>query len=68
MELGTKENPIYVDDDDEVRCEGCGEDGHILWDCTREYQFDEERQRYVPIVDGESLMEQNNITITNTQQ
>ena len=34
MELGTKENPIYVDDDDEVRCEGCGEDGHILWDCT----------------------------------
>jgi hypothetical protein len=42
-ELGTKENPIYVrgydDDDDAVRCEGCGEDGHVIWDCTKEYEW-----------------------------
>ena len=30
--LGTKENPIYVKDDDVARCEGCREDGHIIWD------------------------------------
>ena len=42
--LGTKENPIHVRDVDEARCEGCGEDGHIIWDCTKEYIFDDEWQ------------------------
>jgi hypothetical protein len=39
-ELGTKENPINVQDVDAVRCEGCGEDGHVIWDCTKEYSYD----------------------------
>jgi hypothetical protein len=47
-ELGTKENPIHVRDDDVVRCEGCGEDGHIIWDCTKEYIFDDEWQCTTP--------------------
>ena len=35
---------IHVRDVDEVRCEGCGEDGHIIWDCTKEYIIDDEWQ------------------------
>ena len=46
--LGTKENPIHVRDVDEARCEGCGEDGHIIWDCTKEYIFDDEWQCTTP--------------------
>jgi hypothetical protein len=39
-ELGTRENPIYVLDDDEVRGDCSG--GHFIVDCTRGYQFDEQ--------------------------
>ena len=46
--LGTKENPIYVRDVDEAQCEGCREDGHIIWECTKEYIFDDEWQCTTP--------------------
>ena len=46
--LGTKENPIHVRDVDEAQCEGCGEDGHIIWDCTKEYIFEDEWQCTTP--------------------
>lgn len=39
-ELGTRENPIYIPDDDEVRCDCNG--GHFIVDCTRGYEFDEQ--------------------------
>ena len=29
-----RRNPIYVLDDDEVRCEGCWEEGHFIGDCN----------------------------------
>lgn len=51
----SRENPIYVDDDGEERCEGCWEEGHFIGDCNREYRFDGER--YMPIREGEYPME-----------
>ena len=48
-------NPIYVFGDDEVRCEGCWEEGHFIGDCNREYWFD--GRQYVLISEGENLME-----------
>ena len=44
-ELGTKDNPIYVLDDDEVRCNCNGHEGHFIVDCTRDYQFNEQVRR-----------------------
>ena len=35
--MGSRENPIYVFDDDDMYCEGCGEEGHFIGDCNREY-------------------------------
>ena len=32
--MGSKRNPIYVLDDDEVQCEGCWEEGHFIGDCN----------------------------------
>jgi hypothetical protein len=55
-ELGKKGNPIYVFDDNEIRCEGCWEEGHFTRDCKSEYRFD--GRRYVPIPKGERIMEQ----------
>ena len=53
--LGTKENPIYVEGDDELlRCGGCWEEGHLILDCKREYRFD--GQQYVPIKEGEIVL------------
>src|ERR1700679_2290840 len=52
---GSMEDPIYIFDDDEIRCEGCSEEGHFIGDCTREYRFD--GRRYVPIPEGENPME-----------
>lgn len=40
-EPGTKENPIYVLDDDDVQCEVCNEEGPFIVDCTMEYQSDD---------------------------
>ena len=54
-DIGTRENPVYVFGDDEVRCEGCWEEGHFIGDCNREYRFD--GRQYVPISEGENLME-----------
>ena len=53
--MGSRRNPIYVLNDDEVRCEGCWEEGHFIGDCNREYRYDGEQ--YVPIVGEENLME-----------
>ena len=53
--MGLRKNLIYVLDDDEVRCEGCWEEGHFIGDCNREYQYDGEQ--YIPIVGEENLME-----------
>ena len=53
--MGSRRNPIYILDDDKVRCEGCWEEGHFIWDCNREYQYDGEP--YIPIVREENLME-----------
>jgi hypothetical protein len=63
-ELGTKGNPIYVSDDDDLKCDGCNEQGHYILDCTKEYRFDEEKERYVPILDGENLTEYRDIVNT----
>lgn len=54
-DVGSKENPIYVFDDDEIRCEGCWEEGHFIGDCNREYRYD--GRRYVPIPEGGNSME-----------
>ena len=35
--MGSRRNPIYVLDDDKVRCEGCWEEGHFIGDCNQEY-------------------------------
>ena len=35
--MGSRRNPIYVLDDDEVQCEGCWEEGHFIGDCNREH-------------------------------
>lgn len=67
-ELGTKGNPIYISDENEVQCGGCGDGGHTFWDCTKEYRFDEERQKYVPIHDGDNLMEQRYVVNTDNVQ
>lgn len=40
-ELGTRENPIYVMDDEDVLCK-CTTEGHHIVDCTREHRFDEQ--------------------------
>jgi len=54
-ELGTRENPIYiVDDDNLLRCGGCWEIGHLIEDCKKEYRFD--GQQYVPIEEGEIIL------------
>ena len=53
--MGSRRNPIYILDDDEVRCEGCWEEGHFIGDCNREYRYDGEQ--YVPTVGEENLME-----------
>ena len=53
--IGSRKNPIYVLDNDKVRCEGCWEEGHLIGDCNREYRYDEEQ--YIPIVGEENLME-----------
>ena len=53
--MGSRRNPIYVLDDDEVQCEGCWEEGHFIGDCNREYWYDGEQ--YIPIVGEENLME-----------
>ena len=53
--MGSRRNPIYVLNDDEVRCEGCWEERHFIGDCNREYQYDGEQ--YIPIVGEENLME-----------
>jgi len=67
-EPGTEGNPIYVLDDDDLprRCEGCDETGHFILDCTKEYRFDEQIGRYVPILDEENSTEYR--YIVNTQQ
>ena len=49
-DMGLRENPIYVFDDDDTYCEGCGEEGHFIGDCDREYWFD--GRQYVPIPKG----------------
>lgn len=54
-DVGSAMNPIYVYDDDEIRCEGCWEEGHFIGECNREYRFD--GRRYVPIPKGENPME-----------
>lgn len=54
-DIGSSNNPIYVFDDNEIRCEGCWEDGHFIGDCNREYRFD--GIRYVAIPKGENPME-----------
>ena len=32
--MGSRENPIYVFDDANMCCEGCGEEGHFIGNCT----------------------------------
>ena len=32
--MGSRRNPIYVLNDDEVQCEGCWEEGHFIGDCN----------------------------------
>lgn len=56
-ELGTKENPIYVSEY-EFRCEGCNEVGHFIVECTKEYRFDEDEQRYVPTEEPKEYFQQ----------
>ena len=53
--MGSRRNLIYILNDDEVRCEGCWEEGHFIEDCNQEYRYDGEQ--YVPIVREENLME-----------
>lgn len=55
-DMGSSTNPIYVFDDDEIRCVGCWDEGHFVGDCNKEYRFD--GRRYVPIPEGENPMEQ----------
>ena len=62
--MGSRRNPIYILDDDEVQCEGCWEEGHFIRDCNREYQYDGEQ--YVPIVGEENLMEPTHMLLTGT--
>jgi hypothetical protein len=52
---GSRENPIYVFDDNELRCEGCWDEGHFIGDCKRVYRYD--GQEYVPIREGDYLTE-----------
>jgi hypothetical protein len=67
--LGTNGNRIYtISDENKVQCGGCGDGGHTFWDCTKEYRFDEERQKYVPIHDGDNLMEQRYVVNTDNVQ
>jgi hypothetical protein len=54
-DMGSSTNPIYVFDDDEIRCEGCWEEGHFIGNCNKEYRFD--GRQYVPIPEGENPME-----------
>ena len=55
--MGSRENPIYVFDDDDMYCEGCGEEGHFIGDCNGEYRFN--GRQYVPIPEGMNhMMEQ----------
>ena len=49
-DMGSRENPIYVFDDDDTYCKGCGEEGHFIGNCDREYWFD--GRQYVPIPKG----------------
>ena len=49
-DMGSRENPIYVFNDDDTYCEGCGEEGHFIGDCDREYWFD--GRQYVLILKG----------------
>ena len=53
-ESGSKQRPIEIADDDEDLCEGC-EGEHQFKDCTREYKFDQELKKFIPISEGESL-------------
>ena len=53
--MGSRRNPIYVLDDNEVQCEGCWKEEHFIGDCNQEYQYDGEK--YIPIVEEENLME-----------
>ena len=53
-DMGSRENPIYVFDDADIHCEGCGEGGHFIVECNREYWFD--GRQYVPIPEGMNLM------------
>jgi hypothetical protein len=53
--MGSREDPIYVVDDEEIHCEGCQEEGHFIGNCNKEYRFD--GRRYVPIPEGENCME-----------
>jgi hypothetical protein len=53
-DIGSRESPIYVFDDVEIYCEGCGEEGHFIGDCDREYRFD--GKQYVPVPEGMSPM------------
>ena len=50
-EPGTKWNPIYVSENNVIRCGLCNEEGHFILDCTKEYWFDEENRWYAPIPD-----------------
>ena len=56
-DMGSRENPIYVFNDANTCYEGCGEEGHFIGDCNREYQFN--GRQYIPIPEGMNpMMEQ----------
>ena len=38
-DMRSRENPIYVFNDDDTYCKGCGEEGHFIGDCNREYRL-----------------------------
>jgi hypothetical protein len=50
--MGSRENPIYVYDDNEIECAGCLEKGHFVGDCKEDYRFD--GRQYWPILEGEN--------------
>lgn len=55
--LGTKENPIIIDDErPSIRCEGCKESGHDLLNCPYEYRLI--GAEFVPIPKDENPMEE----------
>jgi hypothetical protein len=53
FEPGSRENPIYVPGDNE--CEGCRDEGHFIWQCTREYRWN--GREYAPVPIGDTHME-----------